>query len=224
MKEMKFTSAGEDSLSNKVFKFVKTQIINGGYGPGEILLEGKLADELGVSRTPVREAIRLLEMEGLVETAPKKGTVVLGISSKDVQDIFAIRQLLEGLAARLAAERLTGDELKELQKTYDLMEFFTQKEDPEELTDLDNRFHHIIYQASGSRILNLTLHNLHYYVQLARLDSLRSPQRPPHVIDEHRAILDALAKRNPDQAEQAMVHHVKMAYRNISSHFPETNR
>jgi len=217
VREADLTSGSDVSLRNKVFKYIKAQIINGHYQPGESLVESKLADELGVSRTPIREAIRLLELEGLVETIPNKGAIVLGISDKDVEDIYAIRKLIEGLAARWAAERINAVDKKEMQKTLDLMEFYAQKGDLDELADLDNKFHQIIYEASGSKILNLTLSNLHQYVQLARLESLRVPNRLSQTLLEHRAILDSFLSGDANQAEQALSEHVQKAARNIKS-------
>lgn len=214
-RDIDFSHAADASLRNKVFKYIKSQIINGAYGPGDTLLESKLADELGVSRTPIREAIRLLELEGLVETTTKKGAVVLGISPKDVEDIYAIRQLVEGLAARWAAGRITPGELKELQKIHELMEFYAQKQNVEEIAEQDNRFHQLIYEIAGSKILYLTLHNLHQFVQLARLKSLSVHNRLPQTLAEHHAILEAFQSRDADAAEKALSHHVKMAYLNI---------
>lgn len=214
-KEMDFSPATDASLRNKVFKYIKSQIINGGYGPGETLLESKLADELGVSRTPIREAIRLLEMEGLVETTTKKGTNVLGISQQDVEDIYTIRQLVEGLAARWAAERLTPAELKELHKTYELMEFYAQRHEVEEIAELDNKFHQMIYEAAGSKILYLTLRNLHQYVQIARRKSLGMENRLPLTLAEHHAIILAFEAKDANAAEKAMTDHVRKAYLNI---------
>lgn len=214
-RDPEFSATSDASLRNKVYKYIKAQIITGVYGPGETLLESKLADELGVSRTPIREAIHLLELEGLVETSAKKGAAVLGISRKDVRDIYAMRQLVEGLAARWASERLTPLELKELQKIFDLMEFYAQKQDVEEVAELDNKFHQVIYEASGSKILKLTLGNLHQYVQMARLESLKFHNRLPQTIEEHRAILKAFLDGDADAAEKALAHHAKMAGLNI---------
>lgn len=216
-RDHEFVPTNDASLRNKVFKYIKSQIINGVYSPGETLLELKLADELGVSRTPIREAIRLLEVEGLIETTSKKGAVVLGISPKDVEDIYAIRHLVEGLAARWATERISPLDLRELNKVVDLMEFFAQKNDVEELAELDNRFHQLIYEASGSKILNLTLSNLHQYVQLARVESLKIKNRMPHTIAEHRAVLTAFMRKDPDEAERALSEHVKRAHDNLSA-------
>lgn len=219
-----FSPASEASLRNKVFKHIKSQIINGAYGPGDTLLESKLTDELGVSRTPIREAIRLLEMEGLVETTAKKGAVVLGISQQDVEDIYAIRQLVEGLAARWAAERLTPAELKELQKIYELMEFYAHKHDIEEIAELDNKFHQLIYEVAGSKILYLTLRNLHQYVQLARLKSLSMENRLPHTLAEHHAILEAFQAKDPAAAEKALAAHVRNAYINIHEQIDQSDK
>lgn len=205
------------SLRNKVFKYIKAQIITGQYNPGESLVESKLAEELGVSRTPIREAIRLLDLEGLVETTPNKGAVVLGISPKDVEDIYAIRQLVEGLAARWAAERITPSQLKEMQKTLDLMDFYANRQDLDEMADLDNKFHQLIFEASGSKILNLTLSNLHQYVQLARMESLKVPRRVENTLKEHRSILDSFIAKNPEKAEQALSRHVNRAFLNYKN-------
>lgn len=211
-------SASDTSLRYKVFQHIKDQIIKGVYAAGEVLLETKLADELGVSRTPVREAIWLLEVEGLVEISSKKGVIILGISPKDVADIFAMRQLLEGLAARWATSRLTDIDLKELQKICDLSEFYVQKRDTEELANLDDKFHQLIYSATGSKMLNLTLSRLHESVQPARLNSINIEDRYSHSVTEHLALLEAFRNKDADAAEKAMTHHISMAYENITSH------
>ena len=216
-KDPDFSSSHDSSLRNKVFRYIKSHIISGAYNPGETLLESKLAEELGVSRTPIREAIRLLELEGLVEVTTKKGAVILGISQKDVQDIYAIRQLVEGLAGRWAAERISEGELKDLQKTFELMEFYGQKQDLEEVTELDNKFHQAIYEASGSRILFLTLRNLHEYAQMARIRSLAFRNRLPQTLTEHKAILEAIRSKDADGAEKALSEHVRNVYQNIMS-------
>lgn len=218
LKDSEISIGHDTSLRNKVFKYIKTQIIKGHYNPGESLVESKLAEELGVSRTPIREAIRLLELEGLVEATPNKGAVVLGVSHKDVEDIFAIRQLVEGLAGRWAAERMSMAEKKELQKIIDLMEFYVFKNNLDEFAELDYQFHHIIYEASGSKILNMTLTNLHQYVQLARLTSLKVPKRIEQTLIEHKHILDCFLKGDAQAAEEALSEHVRNAFCNLKEH------
>lgn len=215
VKETDVNLSHDTSLRYKILKYVKAQIINGSYKPGESLVESKLAEELGVSRTPIREAVRLLEQEGLIETIPNKGAVVVGVSSKDVEDIYAIRQLVEGLAARWAVEHMSDQNKKEMQKLLDLMEFYAQRGDVDEIAYLDNQFHHIIYEASGSKILNITLSNLHQYVQLARLESLQIPKRLDKTLSEHRAILQSFLDNKPYDAEMAVAEHVRQAYLNI---------
>ena len=216
-KELDF-SASDTSLRHKVFQYIKSQIIKGTYAPGDTILETKLADELGVSRTPVREAVWLLEVEGLVEITSKKGAVVLGISPKDVADIYAMRQLLEGLAARWATTNLTDLQIKELQKICDLSEFYVQKRDTEELANLDAKFHQLIYAASGSKMLNLTLSHLHEFIQPARLHSITIEDRLSHSVTEHLVLLEAFQERDEAAAEKAMTHHIENAYKNIRSH------
>ena len=216
-KELDF-SASDTSLRHKVFQYIKSQIIKGTYAPGDTILETKLADELGVSRTPVREAVWLLEVEGLVEITSKKGAVVLGISPKDVADIYAMRQLLEGLAARWATTNLTDLQIKELQKICDLSEFYVQKRNTEELANLDDKFHQLIYAASGSKILNLTLKHLHELIQPARLHSITIEDRLSHSVTEHLVLLEAFQNRDETAAEAAMTHHIEKAYKNIRTH------
>jgi DNA-binding GntR family transcriptional regulator len=215
--DLEVFSTADTSLRNKVFNYIKAQIINGVYSTGDILLETKLAAELGVSRTPIREAIWLLEVAGLVETTAKKGAIVLGISAKDVADICVMRQLLEGLAARWATKRLTDLEMKELEKIVDLTEFYAQKENVEEIAELDSKFHQIIYEASGSKMLSLTLSNLHQYIQVARLQSMHVENRLSQTITEHLSLLEAFRNRDAEAAEKAMTYHVSMVHRNISS-------
>ncbi|MEG0371373.1 MAG: GntR family transcriptional regulator, partial [Clostridium sp.] len=146
---MKEFSSNEDkySLRGKVYSKVREDILDGIYKAGENLIEMRLAEELNVSRTPVREAIRQLELEGLVESIPNKGVIVKGISSKDMKDIYKIRLLLEGLAARWSVKEISDDNIKELQETYELMEFYTNKEDIENIEKLNTQFHKIIYET-----------------------------------------------------------------------------
>jgi DNA-binding GntR family transcriptional regulator len=200
-----------NSLRAKVFNYIQNDILNGVYKPGDSLTEVKLCEELGVSRTPVREAIRLLELEGLVQSIPNKGVFVNGISEKDIEDIYTIRMLIEGLAARSAAENITEKELKSLKEIVELEEFYTAKADTEHLLKLDSRFHEIIFKASKSRSLMHVLTMFHHYVQRARNASFSSPRRAMKALDEHKAIYQAIADKDPDKAEKLTTEHVKNA-------------
>ncbi len=203
------TSLG--SLRNKVFSQIQNDILNGHYEPGESLIEKKLSDELGVSRTPIREALRQLELEGLVSSIPNKGVIVKGVSTQDIRDIYSIRMLIEGLAVRWATEKITEREIAELKEAVELEEFYTAKNDNSHLLKFDTRFHDIIYKACKSRMLMHTLSTFHHYVQKAREVSMSSPERAREVLVEHKAILQAIYDRNADKAEQLTIEHIKNA-------------
>lgn len=202
-------------LRRKVFDFIEEAVLNGTYKPGDSLIESKLAAELGVSRTPVREALTRLEQEGLVQLVPNKGALVTGISHKDIQDIYTIRIMIEGLAARWAAEQITGDELKELQEAIELEEFYTLKNDIEHLLQLDSRFHQIMYAASKSRPLMYMLKTFHQYIQHARSLSLETPGRAYKALQEHKLILQAIRDRDGERAAALTAEHIRKASENL---------
>ncbi len=204
-----------NSLQGRVFTQIQNDILNGKYEPGDSLTETRLCDELGVSRTPVREAIRQLELEGLVQSIPNKGATVNGISMKDIDDIYKIRIVLEGIAARWATEKITDAEIDELKNVVDLQEFYTQKNDIEQLMKYDSKFHDIVYKASKSMPLMHTLSTFHHYVQRARNLSFATPGRALKVLKEHEAILKAISERKPDEAEKLTTDHVKNASINM---------
>lgn len=204
-----------NSLHSRVYNRIRNDILNGVYEPGESLVELKLSEELGVSRTPVREALRQLELEGLVQSVPNKGATVRGVTEQDIQDIYTIRMLIEGLAARWAAEKITPEELEELKEAVDLEEFYTTKSNYGNLLRFDTRFHDIIFKASKSKPLMYTLSTFHRYVQKARRVSMSSPERAAEVLQEHKAILQAIIDRDADRAEKLMTQHVKNASLNL---------
>ncbi len=208
---------GQGSLRGQVFTKIQDDIINGRYEPGDSLVETKLAEELGVSRTPVREAIRQLELEGLVTYIPNKGVYVTGITKDDIQDIYTIRSLIEGLAVRWAVERIEAEELKKLEETVELMAYYTKKGDMEQVTKLDTRFHEVIYDACKSRVLQNTLKNLLRYVKKARLTSLKVPKRAYQALEEHKQILHAFKSHEPEKGERLMILHISKASLNLDS-------
>lgn len=209
------TVTSEASLRGKVFTRLENDILNGRYLAGESFTESKVAAELGVSRTPVREAIRQLELEGLVAYVPNKGATVKGLSEEDIRDIGEIRMKIEGLAARRAAGAIQEDQLAELRELLALEAYHTERGDAEPLMRLDSRFHEIIFKASGSRLLNRTLSSFHHYMQQARSQSLHGMVRAEKTLAEHRAILSALEGKDADRAESLMAQHVRNAMRNI---------
>lgn len=204
------SSPAQNPVRAHVYKEIRTAIFDGDFLPGTNLTELRLSSELGVSRTPVREALMQLEMEGLVRTAPGKGVVVLGVSDQDIDDIFTIRMRIEGLAARRAAQNITAEELRALKEIVELQEFYVSRADNAQVWPLNTRFHEVIYEASGSRPLYQMLSTFHSYIQKIREVTTREG-RAGASTQEHRLIYNALAAHNPDEAEQAMCMHTKNA-------------
>jgi DNA-binding GntR family transcriptional regulator len=199
------------SLSEKVYRSLRDGIAEGRYQTGDCLVEMKIAEELGVSRTPVREALKQLELEDLVVSHPNRGVVVKGFSNEDLRDVSTIRHLLEGQAAYWAAQRVTPDQLAELKEVVELMEFYTQKNDVEHLVRLDTRFHELIYEASGSRTIRHILASLHHNIRKARQSSLNLPDRAPRSLSEHIKIYHAIETHNAPAAKEYMESHVAVA-------------
>lgn len=204
------------SLRGRVFNKIREDILSGKYSRDEELKETSIGNELGVSRTPVREALRQLELEGLVNIIPNKGAYVTGISPKDIHDIYIVRSYLEGLCARWACENIREDQIEELDEIVYLSEFHTKREHKEQLLELDNRFHEIIYEASNSKILDHILSDFHHYVERVRKITLSNMERAMKCNQEHTNILEALKKRDKDLAETLAHEHMMNTIQNIS--------
>lgn len=208
----------EHSLSNRVFLKIRDNILNGVYKEQDELRETTIGKELGVSRTPVREALRQLELEGLVTIVPNKGAYVTGITAKDVKDIYIVRSYLEGLCARWATEHITEEQLDELDEIVLLSEFHMKKEghtNADQIAVLDGRFHDVLYEASNSRILGHVLTDFHRYVQMARKSSIVSEERARKSIREHKQILRAIKDKDADLAEQLANEHILHVIQNL---------
>jgi len=203
------------SLSDRVYLQLENDILCGKYSPGDSLVELKISAEMGVSRTPVREAIRMLEQRGLVSMQPHRGAVVLGVDEKDLVDIYDIRMRLEGLASRWAAKNITAQEIKELTEIADLQEFYQMKGVSERLSELDSRFHERIFEYCRSRPLQHTLSELHHSIQWFRERSFSVEGRGEKALAEHRGILDAIVAHDEDLAEKLTVEHIKNARDNL---------
>ena len=200
---------------NNVYTAIEEKIISGEYKAGEQITEMRLSGELGVSRTPVREALAMLEKDGLVELIPNKGAVVRGISKSDLVDIYAIRGRLEGLCASMCAERITDKGKKELSEILDLSEFYLSKKDTEKLGDLDSRFHACIYENCGSRMLEKILSDLHRAVGAYRRRSLENPERVEKSVSEHKKICNAIIGGDASLAEKLISDHIAAALDNL---------
>ena len=182
------------SLRGRVFHKLREDILSGKYQEHEELKEVAIGEEMGVSRTPVREAFRQLELEGLIQIIPNKGAYVTGITQKDVKDIYMIRSLLEGLCARWATEHITKEQMEEMEENVYLSKFHAQKGHLEQLAELDNRFHDILYEACDSKMLEHQLKDFHQYVLRVRKKTLASANRGPKSNEEHEQIMEAMGQ------------------------------
>ncbi|MBD5544226.1 MAG: GntR family transcriptional regulator [Lachnospiraceae bacterium] len=217
MSDYSFNSNNADkySLRGKVFHKLREDILNGKYKQNEELREAAIGEELGVSRTPVREAFRQLELEGLIQIIPNKGAYVTGITLKDVQDIYMIRSLLEGLCAKWATEHITEEQLSEMEENIYLTEFHQKKGHMEQFAALDNRFHEIMYEACNSKILEHTLKDFHQYVYRVRKRTLASGTRGEDSCREHKEIMEAIKEKDAQKAQMLANRHMINAYENM---------
>lgn len=203
------------SLRGQVFQEIREDILKGKFKENEELREATLGKELGVSRTPVREALRQLELEGLVHIIPNKGAYVTGITERDVHDIYMTRSMLEGLCARWAAEHISEEQIQEMEEVLLLTEYHLNRGNAEQLAELDGKFHEVLYDASQSRILRHILSDFHKYVQVARKRSVKKEDRAKKSLEEHREILNALRTGDADRAEELAHIHILNVMENL---------
>lgn len=194
-------------LREVVSEALRQAIQDGVLKPGERLMEIPLAEELGVSRTPIREAIRKLELEGFVVMIPRRGTYVANISLKDIAQVFEIRSALEELAAGLAAERITAEEIEELERMLVEIGDLIELKDMERIVDADIKFHEVLYKASRNERLAEIVHNLREQIIRFRSTSMNQPGRLAKTWEEHRQLVEAIGAHNAVQARKlARVH------------------
>ncbi len=203
------------SLEERVYSILEEEILSGKLKRGEQLREIALAERLEASRTPIRGALHRLAEEGLVELCANKGATVIGITKEDIEDIYAVRKRLEGLAARLAAERMSDEDKETLKQTVELSEFYLVRNNDKQSGELDSEFHSIIFRASGSRHLCKILCDLHKNIKAYRRLSLSKSDRAKKSIAEHREILEAIISGNADEAERLTSVHIDNALNNF---------
>jgi len=198
-------------LRELVFEAIRQAIIDGTLEPGQRLMEAQLAEELGVSRTPVREAIRKLELGNFVVMIPRRGAYVADISLKDVAEVFEIRGALEALAAELAAERATDEELEQLERLLVEIGKSIEKRDVQAVVEFDTQFHDLLYRASRNERLGQLLSQLREHIQRFRTETLSNPARMKVALEEHRQIVEALAARDGALARKLAAEHIESA-------------
>ena len=201
------------SIADQIFEQLEREILSGKYPRSTVLSELGLSKELGVSRTPVREAIRRLEQEDILEECGK-GMVVVGITREDMRDMFEIRLEVEGEAARRAAQNISDEQLRQLREILDLQRFYSEKggeNSSDQIKNMDSQFHELIYRACGIRPYMRTLLPLHKRMMKMRKASVSRYSHALQSLEEHEAIYEALRKHDPDAAEEAILSHTRNA-------------
>ncbi len=205
----------KEPLREAICNTIRNAITTGRMRPGERLMEIQLAEDLGISRTPVREAIRKLEMEGFVVMIPRRGTYVADISLKDITEIYEIRISLDMLAASLAAERIEPAELEEMDRQLLLTGEYSKKMDMQKIVACDSVFHDVLYRAARNERLLGIISNLRDQLTNIRGRSMFQPGRLQDMLKEHRALLDAIASRDPETAANAARVHIENAEKTL---------
>ena len=198
------------SLADQVFDKLENDIIQGVYAKGEVLTELKLVEQLGVSRTPIREALRRLEQERLIADTGK-GSLVLGITDDDLLDIMNIRERIEGLVAYYAAKNITPEGVQELKHLTDLQDFYYSKHDTEHLRQVDDEFHDAICRLSNRTVISDTLIPLHRKTRRYRRIAMEDWDRTTQTTREHFEIYKAIASGDADLAKKLMKQHIANA-------------
>lgn len=210
MKEPKFNVTMNEylPLRDVVFNTLRQAILRGELKPGERLMEIQLANKLGVSRTPIREALRKLELEGLVNMVPRKGAEVADITEKSLRDVLEVRKALEELSVQLACEKITEEEIEELKRVAERFKDTLDDQDVTKIAEADVAFHDVIYTATDNQKLILLLNNLREQMYRYRVEYLKKEEAYPRLIAEHEELIDNISKRNKEEATRIMCEHI----------------
>lgn len=209
MKEdLKLNTEAYLPLRDVVFHTLREAILKGELKPGERLMELQLASKLGVSRTPIREAIRMLEQEGLAVTIPRKGAEVAKMTEKDMEDVLQVREALDELAAKIACEQITKAQLSELVATMHEFEASTKTRNLKRIAEADVKFHDIIYRSTDNPKLVNMVNNLREQMYRYRVEYLKDGRNYPTLIKEHKDIVDGLRAKDKEKVTETMHRHV----------------
>ncbi len=197
-------------LAISIFIRLREDILRRKLKNGEKLTEQRICDEYNVSRTPVREAFRLLDQEGLIQMVPNRGAFVMGFEEQDIADMYDMRKEYEVLAFRWAAERMTEEDLDKIRNAYDLMEFYTHKGDTVKAAEMNVVFHDHIYEASHNRQLTGILTTYQYYTKLLRSqEEDHTAEHLSEVLAEHKEILESLESRDAERGIPVVKKHLE---------------
>ena len=198
----------ENTLTNEIADIVRERILKGEYQIGEKIKESSIAQELNVSRTPIREAFKMLEEEGLLDYLPNRGCYAKGFTKRDVSDIYTVREALEEIAMTWACERITDEEIDKLEEQCELMDFYTKKRDVQKILTMNSSFHDIIYNSTGSRFLAQVLRSYKGYLDKTRKSVFYREEFLDSIQEEHKAIFEAVKSRDEEQAVIAIKKHL----------------
>ena len=211
-------------LREIVLETMREAILQQVIKPGERLMESKLADEMGVSRTPIREAIRQLELEGYLIMVPRKGAYVAEISLKDIYEVYEIRTALEILASGLAAERATPQEIEQMERCIYRESSVLNTEDIIKTVEVDTELHSLIYQASRNDRLMAILNKLREQIYRMRVVSTALPGRRVKSLGYHRDLVEAISQRDIERAEKIAGEHMRLAEQSLIQHFKNISK
>ncbi|MBR5315667.1 MAG: GntR family transcriptional regulator [Firmicutes bacterium] len=196
------------SLTDEIVDIIRERILKGEYKIGEKIKENRIATELKVSRTPIREAFKQLENEGLIDYIPNRGCFAKGFTRQDIEDIYAVRKSLEILAVEWAVTRINQEQIASLQEQSDLMEFYTARKDSKKVLEVNQSFHDVIYNATGSRFMAQVLRSYKEYIEQTRKVIFYEQDYLEEIFIEHKRILDAIIDRDVEKAKLAMADHL----------------
>ena len=199
------------SLPQDLFQKLRDDILQENIRDGEKLSEQFICNKYNVSRTPVREALQKLELDGLIEIIPNRGAFVKGFTKQDLADIYVMRAEYESIALRWAIERMTPKQLEQLREVSEFMEFYTMKGDAGKIFQLNSYFHQLIYSMSGNRVLQHILASYEVYTEKVRKKHAYPQEHLDIIAKEHQDIFDAINARDKDAASEAAYNHVKNA-------------
>lgn len=196
------------SLTDEIVDIIRERILKGEYKIGEKIKENQIASELRVSRTPIREAFKQLENEGLIDYIPNRGCFAKGFTRRDIEDLYAVRKALEILAVEWAVNRINQAEIDKLQEQSDLMEFYTARKDGKKVLEINSDFHSVIYNATGSRFMAQVLRSYKEYIDQTRKVIFDGGEYLEEIFQEHKAVLEAIKNRDVEGAKAAMAKHL----------------
>ena len=197
------------TLHEEIANNLRELIMSGQLQEGDKIKEDELCSSMGISKTPLREALRVLSVEGLIKLVPNRGSFVSTPTFEEIREMFDVMSVLEGICARAAAEKMSAKDLKNLEKLHNSLEKNFKRRAQREYIRINNQFHSFVQELAGNRTLNQIVNGLRQKILLYRYQSLNLPERFEQSIQEHRELIEAFRKKDPKKAETLMRRHLK---------------